>query len=314
MGVAFRSLPFIKLPIDQVNSMMTQEHGLPIIGVGLRHPHYEAALESTAPVDFLEVHAENFFMPGGAALAVLKNIREHYALSIHGTALSLGSLTGLSEDHIGKFKYLVEHFDPILISDHACFSQSRMADGPLLHLGDLLPLSFNEVCLNALVQNIQQVQEALDKIIMIENLSAYLEMPENTMTESEFLVETCKKSGCKLLIDLNNLVVNATNAQVANIQHGVTEFLTQIPESLVGELHLAGCTTVAPGEIMVDDHSQPVPENVWAVYRNALMLYGPKPTLIEWDTALPSWQTLLAEAAKARAVADEVLSLTRSAC
>lgn len=180
-------------------------------------------------------------------------------------------------------------------------------------MGDLLPIAFNEVTLKALVENIQQVQSALGRTIMIENLSAYLTLPDNTLSEPEFLIQACTQSGCKLLLDLNNLVVNATNAQVPDIRHTVTQFLAQIPEHLVGELHLAGCTPVAPGEIMVDDHSHPVPDVVWSVYRDALTLYGPKPTLIEWDAALPSWPTLLAEAEKARVIAHDVFTQTRSA-
>lgn len=285
---------------------------LPSIGVGLRHPHYEDALNEKAPVDFLEVHAENFFMAGGAPLAVLDAIGKQYLISIHGTALSLGALTGLNPAHLAKLQHLVESVNPILISDHACFSQSHFENGPL-HLGDLLPIAFNETTLAGLVRNIEQVQDALKRPIMIENLSAYISMTHNSMSEAEFLVETCKRSGCQLLLDLNNLVVNATNAQSANIREAVKAFLSQIPKQLVGEFHLAGCTPVPQGEIMVDDHSHPVPDNVWEAYSDALMLMGPKPTLIEWDTDLPSWGTLLAEAEKARTLAQETLRQTRSA-
>lgn len=291
--------------------MQKTQTGLPIIGVGLRHPHYEEALAAPAAVDFLEVHAENFFMAGGAPLAVLDAIGQHYKLSIHGTALSLGSLTGLNPAHVDKLKDLVARVDPLFVSDHACFSQAQFENGPL-HLGDLLPIAFNEITLSGLVSNIQQVQDALKRSIMIENLSAYIALGDNTLTEAEFLVEACQRSGCQLLLDLNNLVVNATNTQTDSIHEHVTQFLALIPAHLVGEIHLAGCTPVPQGEIMVDDHSHPVPDNVWAVYKEALALFGPKPTLIEWDTDLPAWQTLIAEAEKARRLAKSVLAQTRS--
>lgn len=292
--------------------MENAQTDLPLIGVGLRHPHYEDALATKAPVDFLEVHAENFFMAGGAPLGVLDAVGQHYPISIHGTALSLGALTGLNPAHVSKLQQLVQRVNPMLVSDHACFSQSHFEDGPL-HLGDLLPIAFNEITLANLVRNIEQVQEALKRPIMIENLSAYIAMADNSMTETEFLVQACKRSGCQLLLDLNNLVVNATNAQSTAIAQDVTQFLSQIPKEFVGEFHLAGCTPVPAGEIMVDDHSQPVPDSVWAAYHDALTLMGPKPTLIEWDTDLPSWTTLLAEADKARTLAQEALLPTHTA-
>jgi uncharacterized protein (UPF0276 family) len=297
--------------------LSNSELACPHIGVGLRHPHYEQAITEPKPVgpkavDFLEIHAENFFMPGGASLAVLDQVAERYDMSIHGTAMSLGSLSGIDPQHLAKFKELTERINPILVSDHACFAQAQLDHGPV-HLNSLIPIAFNETSLAALVRNIDQVQEALNRPIMIENLSAYLALPGNTFSETEFLVEVCRRSGCKLLLDLNNLVVNAINAQVEEIRESVTQFLSAIPPELVGEFHLAGCTPVEPGEIMIDDHSQPVPEPVWEAYGDALTLMGSKPTLIEWDTALPSWDTLLAEAEKARTMVNKMLLQTRSA-
>lgn len=284
---------------------------IPKIGVGLRHTHYADALNSVADIDFLEVHAENFFAEGGAALAVLDEISQHYAISIHGTALSLGSYTGLCSQHLHKLQKLVQRVSPLLISDHACFARTLLNNQPV-HVGDLLPIEFNERSLACLVRNIQQVQEILGRPMLIENLSAYIQLPGATLTETEFLVNACQQTDCQLLLDLNNLVVNAHNANIKNIVPYVIDWIEQIPSSIVGEFHLAGCTPVPAGEIMVDDHSQPVPDEVWQVYEHALRRFGPVPTLIEWDTHLPTWNSLLKEAHKARDRAKATLTVESS--
>lgn len=290
--------------------MTTSTHAKqPHIGVGLRHPHYQDAIAHPNAVDFLEIHAENFFMDGGAALAVLDAVKERYPISIHGTATGLGSNIGLSQTHLHHFTRLVDRVNPFLVSDHACFARSSFK-GQIVHAGDLLPMAFNEQSLTCLIENIQQFQSHIGRSMLIENLSAYVVLPDQTMTETAFLVEACAQAGCQLLLDLNNLVVNARNAKSTNIIADVTQWIDEIPEGIVGELHLAGCTPVAENIIMVDDHSQPVPEEVWTVYEHALKRFGPIPTLIEWDTHLPAWQTLLNEANKARVVAKKALGIT----
>ena len=294
--------------------------GLPLIGVGLRHHHFEDALNSPANIDFIEVHAENFFAQGGASHAMLSDIAQHYHISLHATSLGLGSSLPAPKKQLAQLSNLVERYQPILISDHACFSWAEVS-GIDTHAGDLLPIPFNDESLQIMVTNVERAQQQLGRQILVENLSAYIELPGSTYREAEFLVKLCQQSGCKLLIDLNNLIVNATNqpllsysaktpssSEQANIFAYAKQWLNRVPKSLVGEIHLAGCTQVADGEFMIDDHSQPVSDAVWHLYHYALQRFGPVATLIEWDENLPSWQTLIAEAEKAKLIAKEVFS------
>lgn len=285
-----------------------------LIGVGLRHSHYEDALTRPKAIDFVEVHAENFFTPGGAAKAVLDQVSEHYAVSLHATALGLGSARGIPEQPLQKFQQLIEQTQPLLVSDHACFTWSSLQQDnnspeqhKPVHAGDLLPIAFNADTLDIMVENVERVQNHISRQLLVENLSAYITPAGSTMSEVEFLTELCLRANCRLLLDLNNLVVNATNANSADILADVSRYIKQIPPQLVGEIHLAGCTPALPGEPMIDDHSQPVPDIVWHCYRVALNHFGSVPTLVEWDTALPSWDVLTDEAAKARRIAEEVL-------
>lgn len=286
------------------------------VGVGLRSQHYQAALNHENPSpsllpDFVEVHAENFFARGGLAAKVLADVREQYALSIHGTALGLGSYAGVSAKHLANIKQLNEHFNPLLFSDHAAFTLADI-NGQSIHSGDLLPVEFTEKSLVAFERNINQVQDALGRIILLENICSYVPADwfsshSSEYSEPQFLVEICKRTGCGLLIDLNNLVVNAVNEQEKKIDHYTYNWLSQIPPEYVGEYHLAGCAAVEPGEIMVDDHSEEVSPPVWNAYEQALTLIGPRPTLLEWDTQLPTWDKLLQEAKKIREFAQQAL-------
>jgi len=289
-----------------------------LIGVGLRHSHYEDALTRPKAIDFVEVHAENFFAPGGAAKAVLNQVSEIYAVSLHATTLGLGSARGIPEQPLQKFQQLIEHTNPLLVSDHACFTWSSLQESTNdatqnsqqeipLHAGDLLPIAFNAETLDIMVENVERVQNHISRQLLVENLSAYIAPQGSTMSEVEFLSELCLRANCCLLLDLNNLVVNATNANSVDILADVSRYIQQIPPQLVGEIHLAGCTPALPGTPMIDDHSQPVPDIVWHCYRVALKHFGSVPTLVEWDTALPSWDVLTNEAAKARSIAEEVL-------
>ncbi|MDO8345901.1 MAG: DUF692 domain-containing protein [Cellvibrio sp.] len=286
------------------------------VGVGLRSPHYQAALDmetlttSLLP-DFVEVHAENFFAKGGLSASLLGDARKKYALSIHGTGLGLGSYAGLSVKHLAHIKHLNEQYDPSLFSDHAAFSIANIS-GQEIHSGDLLPVELTEKSIATFEANINQVQDALGRIILLENICTYvpvslLSTQSNVYSEPEFLAEICKRTGCGLLIDLNNLVVNAVNEQEKRIDHYTYNWLSQIPPTYVGEYHLAGCALVKPGEIMVDDHSEEISQPVWDAYEQALTLIGPRPTLLEWDTQLPSWERLLLEASKIRGFAQQAL-------
>lgn len=282
-----------------------------LIGVGLRHNHYSDALTRPKAIDFVEVHAENFFADGGAALAVLDQVAQHYAISLHATTLGLGSAQAISEQAITKLQRLIERINPMLVSDHACFSWSSLQNEQS-HAGDLLPVAFNQDSLAIMVENVQRVQNLISRQLLVENLSAYISPAGSTMPEVEFLTELCQRADCRLLLDLNNLVVNATNANPTasndNLLARVSAYIEQVPAHLVAEIHLAGCAPALPGAPMIDDHSQPVPEIVWECYRVALRHFGAIPILVEWDTALPSWETLTDEAAKARTIAAQELA------
>ena len=278
---------------------------LPLVGVGLRHPHYDDALLSPANIDFIEIHAENFFAEGGIIQALLADIGQQYQISLHATSLGLGSAVPAPTEQIDKLKALVERTEPIMVSDHACFSWAQFNDIQV-HAGDLLPIPFNDESLSLMVANVKRVQAKLGRTILVENLSAYVELEGSSYSEFEFLVKLCQKTDCKLLLDINNLVVNATNQDSHDVYQQVVDWLEQIPQGIVGEIHLAGCSPVPAGDIMIDDHAQPVSEQLWQLYRFALTRFGPIATLIEWDLSLPSWQVLVGEAQKAKQIAAEV--------
>jgi len=294
------------------NDKLNGQHGssntkLPLIGVGLRHVHYDDALSSPADIDFIEVHAENFFAQGGISHALLEDISQHYQISLHATSLGLGSASGIPAQHIRQLKQLTNEVKPILLSDHACFSWGQI-ENIEVHAGDLLPVPFNEESLRLMSENIQQVQHVMERQILVENLSAYITPTGSTMTEAHFLTQLCQLSDCKLLIDLNNLMVNAFNQQLEFPLADAKAWLDQIPAKYVGEIHLAGCTPVEQGNIMIDDHAQAVSDDVWALYEYAISTFGAVPTLIEWDLDLPSWQVLVGEAQKAKQVAAKALA------
>ncbi|WDE08549.1 DUF692 domain-containing protein [Thalassomonas viridans] len=287
---------------------------LPKVGVGLRHAHYQDALDTPANIDFIELHAENFFAAGGVSRALLADIRQHYDISLHATSLGLGSALPAPQAQIQQLADLIRICQPIMVSDHACFSWAEVNGRPV-HGGDLLPVPFNDETLEIMAANVSRVQALLKRPILVENLSAYLILPGSTYSESEFLVRLCRLTGCKLLIDINNLVVNAQNhallqpdsAKLDVIAY-TQQWLNTIPQDYVGELHLAGFTPTGEGELVIDDHSQAVSDEVWSLYRFALERFGAVATLIEWDNQLPSWQVLVAEAAKAKAIAAEVFA------
>lgn len=285
------------------------------VGVGWRHPHYAQLLDQRPALDFLEVHSENFFAEGGAALAVLERGRSCYPLSLHGVGLSLGSAQGVDPWHLKQLKKLVKRIDPMRVSDHASFARGPYAGG-IVHASDLLPLPFTTEALDVLCANVQQVQDVLQRRFMVENLSAYLQWNtpvEQTLQEPAFLNTLAHRSGCALLIDVNNIYVNALNAQLSGLcadpLAACYSWLEQIAPENVAELHLAGHCHVsdAHGDIVIDDHGSRVCPAVWALYRHALQCFGAVPTLIEWDTDVPALGVLLDEAERARAVAEQVL-------
>lgn len=288
-----------------------------VVGIGWRHPHYAPVLEQQPAVDFLEVHSENFFGEGGAALAVLEQGRAHYPISLHGVGLSLGSAVGLDAWHLDQLARLVERIDPVRVSDHAAFARGSF-QGAMVHAADLLPLPFSTEALDVLCANVGRVQDRLQRPFMVENLSAYLRWKpladEHHWGESAFFAELVRRTGCSLLVDVNNIYVNALNAQRTDsaldpVQH-CRDWLDALPSACVGEIHLAGHCHVsdAHGDIVIDDHGSRVCDAVWSLYRHAIQRFGGVPTLIEWDTDIPALDVLLDEAARARNVGTEVLS------
>ncbi len=285
------------------------------VGIGWRHPHYRELIQRRPDIDFLEIHSENFFARGGAALAVLEQGRAHYPISLHGVGLSLGSALGLDDWHLDQLAHLVNVIEPVRVSDHACFARGNFA-GAVIHAADLLPIPFSHEALDVLCVNVQRVQERLKRQFMVENLSAYMSWKNDPadagnppLQEPFFLAELVRRTGCTLLVDVNNIYVNALNAQKAGT-HGdpvqnCLNWLDAIPASCVGEIHLAGHCHVSDehGDIVIDDHGSRVCGEVWRIYQHALVRFGAVPTLIEWDTAIPALDVLLDEAAHARTIA-----------
>ena len=269
-----------------------------LTGIGLRQPHYREVLEGRPALGFVEVHSENFFADGGAALAVLDTAREIYPVSLHGVGLALGSAAGLDPWHLERLALLAQRVQPVRVSDHASFARApAVAGGPLLHANDLLPIAFTPASLAIMVRNVTQVQERLGRSILVENLSAYLAFDDSgQMAEADFLVALCRRSGCQLLLDVNNLMVNALNAHAADPLAACCDFIDAVPQGIVGEIHLAGYCEHSAFGIVIDDHGSRVRESVWAAYSRALRRFGPLPTLIEWDTDLPALAVLLGEA------------------
>lgn len=276
------------------------------VGIGLRQPHYRDWAERRPALGFVEVHSENFFADGGAALAVLHGVRESHDVSLHGVGLALGSAAGIDEWHLERLARLVDRIEPVRVSDHACFARAPMPGSTaVVHGADLLPIAFTPASLDILCANVQRVQERLRRPLLVENLSAYLSFDDaDAMSESGFLAALTRRTGCSLLLDVNNLVVNAINARRADAQAGdpvtaACAFVDALPAGAIGEIHLAGyCDT---GELVIDDHGSRVHEPVWQVYRHAVARLGVRPTLIEWDTGLPALDVLLDEAARAAA-------------
>jgi len=295
-----------------------------LVGIGLRPAHAAALRAMRPPLGFLEVHSENFFAEGGAGLRELLDFRAIYPIGLHGVGLSLGSASGIDEAHLTKLALLAERLEPVRVSDHACFGRVAKPGQAAVHASDLLPLPFNEASIAILVGNIQHVQERLQRTILIENLSAYMSYEDDGMPEPAFLAEVSRRSGCQLLLDLNNLVVNGLNrarraswvpgaaafdelAALRLARASALDFVWSLPAHTVGQIHLAGFRWPAQADqLFIDDHSQRVSPTVWDVYEQALAHLGELPTLLEWDVDLPPLAVLLDEARLAAEVMAQV--------
>ncbi len=259
-------------------------------GIGLRARHYRDILDGRPTLGWLEVHSENYFGDGGQPLDYLERIRADHPLSLHGVGLSLGAVGRPDPAHLDKLARLVARFQPRLVSEHA--SWGRWSGG---HLNDLLPLPRTEESLAVLASHVDEVQERLGRRILLENIVAYTRFAHDTLDEPEFLAALVARTGCGLLLDVNNVYVNARN-------HGTdpVAYLDRIPGAAVEEFHLAGFDLA--GGMLIDTHGNRVAEPVWDLFRHAVARIGPRPTLIEWDTDIPALDVLLEEAARADAI------------
>jgi uncharacterized protein len=270
---------------------------LPPTGIGLRSQHLDELLKPPRRPVFLEVHAENYVRPSPSLEKVLR-LRCDFEFSVHAVGLSLGSADGIDEAHLGRIARLVERLQPTLVSEHLSWS---CFEGRFFN--DLLPLPFTEEALEIVARNVGRMQDRLGRQISIENPSSYLGFRHSTLTEAEFLDELVRRSGCGLLLDVNNVVVTAHNLGLDSV-----DWLNELPGEAITQFHLAGHARNVLDDgttILIDDHGSRVFDGVWSLFEEVLQRFGPRPTLIEWDTDIPPLAVLLDEAARAdRALAQ----------
>lgn len=270
----------------------------PRAGVGLKPEHYGDIIEGRPDIGWFEIHAENFMGAGGPPHHVLSAIRERYPISLHGVGLSIGSAGELDAKHLRLLRGLIDRYQPGLFSEHLAWSTH---DGA--YLNDLLPVPYNDETLSRVSEHVDQVQQALGCRMLLENPSTYVRFEESSLTELDFLAGVVNRTGCGLLLDVNNVWVSA-----ANHAFDPVAYLEAFPVEHVGEMHLAGYDATTDNEsrvLLIDTHDRPVMADVWGLYKLAIKRTGPVPTLIEWDANIPAWPMLAAEAAKAERIMDE---------
>ena len=259
-------------------------------GIGLRFPHHQLVAKTGPDIAWFEVHTENY-MGGGTPLRYLDTIRRDYPISLHGVGLSLGSAEGIDGEHLNRIRDVVARVEPGLVSEHLSWS---VVGGT--YLADLLPLPMTEEALDVVCRHVEQVQSVLGRQLLIENPSSYLQFKHSTIPEWEFISGVAARTGCGILCDVNNVYVSACN-------HGwdASAYLAALPKAAIGEIHLAGHAVKEIGgrTLRIDDHGSRVSLEVWALYHEALVRFGPVPTLIEWDTNIPAFDVLLDEASQA---------------
>lgn len=270
-------------------------------GVGYKPQHFSELLAEPGPVSWLEIHAENYMGQGGRPLAQLRHLAERFAISVHGVGLSIGGEAPLDAEHLERLRHLMAWLTPASFSEHLAWSTHDTQ-----FLNDLLPLPYTEATLARVCAHIDQVQDVVGRRMLLENPSTYLAFAETTMAEVQFLDEIAQRTGCGLLLDVNNVFVSATNQQTDPIS-----YLDAFPLEHVGELHLGGHDedrdeTGAP--LLIDSHGRAVVDPVWALYAHTIARGGPKPTLIEWDTDVPDWPILRAEAERAATILTPALA------
>ncbi|MDV4145425.1 DUF692 domain-containing protein [Shimia sp. FJ5] len=261
-------------------------------GVGYKPQHFNDIVENPGTVGWLEIHAENYMGDGGRPLAQLRALAERFPISVHGVGLSIGGETPLDPDHLARLKHLIGWLNPASFSEHLAWSTHESA-----FLNDLLPLPYTEDTLARVCAHIDQVQEALDRPMLLENPSSYLAFAESTWSEPDFLREVSRRTGCGLLLDVNNVFVSATN-----LAYDPRSYINDFPLDAVGEIHLGGHDEDEDehgAPLLIDSHGAPIVDPVWALLDHTLALSGPRPVLIEWDNDVPAWPELESEAARA---------------
>jgi uncharacterized protein (UPF0276 family) len=266
-------------------------------GIGLRSAHHEALLQQRPAVGFIEAHTENYFHDGGSAVRALMRARANYPLSLHGVGLGLGSAEGVDREHLARVKRAVQRYEPALVSEHACWGH---AGGE--YFNDLLPLPYTDEAARWLARQVAEAQDFLGTQLLIENVSAYVAFEQSRLTEWEFLAAVVAESGCALLLDVNNLYVNARN-----LGADAAACIDGLPAAAVREIHVAG--HARNGTVFIDDHGSQVCEAVWDLYRRAVARFGALPTLVEWDNNIPPLPELVAEAERADRILGEVHGL-----
>jgi uncharacterized protein (UPF0276 family) len=266
----------------------------PRAGVGLKPEHYREIVETSPDIGWFEIHAENYMGEGGPPHHQLGAIRERYPVSLHGVGLSIGGAGALDQEHLARLKALIERYEPASFSEHLAWSSHDS-----VYLNDLLPLPYTEETLARVCEHIEEVQETLGRRMLLENPSTYVAFAEATMSEIEFLRAAVRRTGCGLLLDVNNVFV-----QSVNHCFDAASFIDAFPVEHVGEIHLGGHAIDSYDDgspLLIDDHGREVADPVWALYAQTLARAGAKPTLIEWDNDLPGWDVLFAEAKRADA-------------
>lgn len=283
-----------------LDSSDTDRNGLPAApGVGYKPQHFQDILDDPGPVTWLEIHAENYMGDGGRPLAQLRALAERFPVSVHGVGLSIGGEAPLDADHLARLKHLIGWLNPASFSEHLAWSTHDAH-----FFNDLLPLPYTAATLARVCEHIEEVQDAVGRRMLLENPSTYLAFAETDMAEVDFLAEIARRTGCGLLLDVNNVFVSATNQNTDPVS-----YIDAFPMDAVGEIHLGGHDedadeTGAP--LLIDSHGKPVVDPVWTLYAHTIDVAGTRPTLIEWDNDVPDWPVLRAEVARAASVLSRV--------
>ncbi|PRY24933.1 hypothetical protein CLV78_102106 [Aliiruegeria haliotis] len=279
----------------------TTHDALPLAsGVGYKPQHFSDIVADPGPVRWLEIHAENYMGDGGRPIAQLRHLAERFPISVHGVGLSIGGEGTLDTDHLARLRHLVDWLKPASFSEHLAWSTHDTA-----FLNDLLPLPYTEATLTRVAEHIDQVQETLGREMLLENPSTYLAFAESEMAETDFLREVTRRTGCGLLLDINNVFVSCTNQKL-----NPRDYIANFPLDLVGEVHLGGHDAQEDehgAPLLIDSHGTEVVDPVWTLYAETVVAMGPRPTLVEWDNDVPDWPVLAAEAERAARILAPVL-------